>query len=166
MIPTNNDKEEIIQQLISFISEIGIGVHESEIPQNSFFPGIEIRDGELFIDKFLIKHPGDLLHEAGHIAVAPVEDRKTLSGNVKDTRPGTEGEEICVMLWTWAACKHLSLNPSIVFHKDGYKGDSEWIIENYTEGNYLGLPLLVWMGMTTDPKEENGFPLMKSWLRQ
>ncbi len=161
----NYTHQELIELFSSFIKEKGICIEERTITGVTFFPGIEICNGCLIIDREKLLYPGDLLHEAGHIAVAPVEDRKTLSNNVTENRPGTEGEEMSVMLWTYAACLHLSISPAIVFHADGYKGESDWIVNQYKTGNYVGLPLLVWMGLTRNPEVEKGYPEMIKWLR-
>ena len=69
--------------------------------------------------------PGDLLHEAGHVAVLTKSDRigvtsPEVSG---DMEPG--GVEMAAIAWSWAALKYLGIAPEIVFHKEGYKGDSE-----------------------------------------
>lgn len=70
------------------------------------------------------------------------------------------------MLWSYAVCLHLKIDPEIVFHKDGYKGSSSWILDNYKNQNYIGLPLLVWMGMTDNKNGNVSFPKMKRWLRE
>lgn len=73
-----------------------------------------------------------------------------------------KGEKMAVMLWSFAACKHIKIAPEIVFHQDGY---SEWILKQYQNQNYIGLPLLQWMGMTYMEEETFNFPEMKKWLR-
>ena len=72
------------------------------------------------------------------------------------------------MLWSYAASVHLELPNDVVFHPNGYKGSSQWLIENYTQQNYIGLPFLEWCGLTASNKnDQNGivFPQMKQWLR-
>ena len=73
----------------------------------------------------------------------------------------TEGDEMSSILWSCAALKHLDIPPQVVFHCDGYKEESDWIIKQLENGVYNGLPLLVWMGLY----EEGEFPKMKKWLR-
>ena len=70
------------------------------------------------------------------------------------------GDEMAVLLWSYAACVKLGIPPEIVFHKDGYKGDADWLALNFSNKTYIGLPLLKWMGMTGDE-----FPVMLKWLR-
>lgn len=160
---TEYTREELIDIISAFIREKGIEIKESDDEPGIFFPGIAIRNGVLVINRKQMLYPGDLLHEAGHIAVA--EDRPALNGDVRAGRPGKEGEEMSVMLWTYAACLNLNIPAEIVFHADGYKGESQWIIEQYCNGNYIGLPLLVWMGLAHDSQIEGGFPKMIKWVK-
>ena len=162
---TTAENDQIIDKIYEFLDSLGIVVIEKEIQGHSFLPGLKIEDGCLIVDKQTLLYAGDILHEAGHIAVCPKTERVILNDNVVDNRPGTEGEELAAMLWSYAACIHMNINPEIVFHKDGYKGDSEWILEKYTEKTYIGLPLLAWMGLTSAKIDEQGFPKMIKWLR-
>lgn len=156
----------LFEKSIDFLKTIGIVVKEGVIDDKSFLPGILIKDGELIIDSQKLQYPGDVLHEAGHIAVVLPAERATLSDNVTANRPGAEGEEMGVLLWSYAACLHLGIPPEFVFHADGYKGDSNWLLTNFRSGIYIGLPLLVWMGLTSNPDGQNGFPQMIKWLRE
>jgi hypothetical protein len=155
----------LFDKCVGFLRAIGIPVHFRPIANDSFLPGISIDKGEIVVDMEKLKYPGDILHEAGHIAVISKEERFLLSGNITENRPGSEGEEMSVMLWTYAACLELNIPAELVFHTDGYKGESQWIIDQYRNGNYIGLPLLVWMGLAHDAKEEEGFPKMIKWLK-
>lgn len=47
--------------------------------------------------------PGDLLHQAGHIAVTEAAKRSTVSG----ADLGDAGEEIVTILWSFAAARKL-----------------------------------------------------------
>ncbi|GAA4043962.1 hypothetical protein GCM10022409_32560 [Hymenobacter glaciei] len=149
-----------------FLAGIGLEVAEADLSAaDTFVPGIFIDHGRLLIDPPRLLYPGDLLHEAGHLAVTPAAERTLLSGNIMDGKPdqhGVDGEEIVAMLWSYAACQAIGLPPEIVFHPTGYRGSSHWILDNFRQGIYPGLPLLVWMGLTTT----EGFPRMTRWLRE
>jgi hypothetical protein len=148
-----------------FLTEIGLETQETTLPDDTFLPGLLIDGGRLFIDPARLRYPGDVLHEAGHLAVTPAAERALLSGNIMAGKPeqvGTDGEEIVAMLWSYAACEAIGMPPEIVFHPDGYRGSSKWILDNFRQRNYPGLPLLVWMGLTTT----EGFPKMTRWLRE
>lgn len=165
------DKEQLLDTITSFLNEIGIGTSYSNINEDTFLPGILITEGKLTIDKDKLKYPGDLLHEAGHIAVMPGHERNLLAGDVgkqKDYNTAY-GEEIAAILWSYAALHHLQLSPDVVFHPSGYKGTSEMYIDNFTSGNFIGLPLLEWMGLckshTDQESNASAFPAMTKWLR-
>lgn len=154
-----------IQTIYAFVNRIGIAIEERELTDATFLPGILIEAGKLVIDRQKLLYPGDILHEAGHIAVTLPSERACLMGNVTDDRPDKSGDEIVVLLWTYAACLHIGLDVRVVFHANGYKGQSDWLIQQFTSGTYIGLPLLVWMGLADPVKAEWGFPAMKTWLR-
>jgi len=151
-----------LDQILEFLAAIGQPVRETSFTKKGFLPGLLIEKGELLLDRACLLYPGDVLHEAGHIAVTAAAERSLLGANVTENHPEKEGEELAVLLWTYAACRHLAIPPVVVFHSEGYKGQSEWLIKSFTDGQYMGLPLLVWMGMTTT----EGFPTMTRWLRE
>lgn len=156
------DKTDLINTITRFLNEIGIPTRNKSIKEDTFLPGIKIEKGELSIDFQQLKYPGDLLHEAGHIAVMTPKERVIISGNIEEHKTAGESDEMAAILWSYAALKYLNLAPEIVFHPEGYKNDSQWLIENFEQGQFIGLPLLEWMGLT----DSDGFPEMKHWLRQ
>jgi hypothetical protein len=160
-----DDRNELIAIFCEFIRETGIGVEEGKVEGKTFVPGLVIRDGVLIFEREKLLYPGDMLHEAGHIAVVPSGERKKLNDNILTDRPGKSGDECAAMLWSYAACIRLRISPRIVFHEHGYKGDSDWLLENYGNGQFIGIPLLEWMGMASSKKGAGGFPEMVKWLR-
>lgn len=148
--------------ILHFLAERGIDAEATTLSDDTFLPGILIHEGRLLIDRQRLRHPGDVLHEAGHIAVTTAAERPFLGGNITENNPEKEGEELAVLLWTYAACLAINLPAEVVFHPGGYKGQSDWLLETFRSGQYPGLPLLVWMGLST--KEE--FPRMTRWLRE
>ncbi|SHL11097.1 hypothetical protein [Hymenobacter psychrotolerans] len=150
-----------IDPLLAFVREIGLEVREAPLRQPTFLPGLLLERGALVLDRTRLLYPGDILHEAGHLAVTPAAERPTVGGNITQNHPEKEGEELAVLAWSYAAARALALPPAVVFHPDGYKGQSEWLISSFEGGQYIGLPLLVWMGLTTTA----GFPRMERWLR-
>jgi len=157
----------LTQQITDFISGIGIPVRAGEIPDNVILPGILIDKGILVVDETKLKYPGDLLHEAGHLAVMDGTQRNVLYNDVSKNA----GDEIAALAWSWAALVYLNLQPEVVFHPDGYKGESDWLIDIFSNGSNLGVPLLQWMGLTAEPSKAEGlgwkaFPQMQRWLRE
>jgi hypothetical protein len=158
-----------LEKVLSFLNEIGIDIVEKEL-QSSFLPGLSLGPNCLYIDFEKLLYPGDILHEAGHLAVTTSTERKIAGTNEMAADWPTQGEEIAAILWSFAAAKHLELPIEFVFHPNGYKNDSEWLISNFTSENYIGLPFLEWAGLalgkeraTKEGKE--AFPKMLKWLR-
>ena len=154
----------VARKIVDFLEGIGIPVVAEPLDGEAFLPGVTIRDGTLVADPERV-HPGDLLHEAGHIAVTEPELRGSLNA-VRDD----PGEEMAAIAWSWAAGVKLGLDPVILFHSDGYRGGSEALIENFAAGRDVGVPMLRWFGMTAGwgPTAEPGlepYPHMERWLR-
>ena len=149
-------------EIISFLRSIGIDVTVTTVEGETVLPGIQIANGGLVIDAAKLLYPGDLLHEAGHLAVVPTTIRRAMNGAL-DPKEDFElaGEQMAIP-WSYAAAIHIGLDPAIVFHADGYKGESEWLLSTFANNNFIGLPALEWIGLTT-AKE---FPKMIKWLRE
>lgn len=164
------DHPQWLTPVLDFITEIGIPWHLTDLPDHTFLPGISIDAGHLHLDPTRLKHIGDVLHEAGHIAVALPADRPLLSGDVGATLGENMSPEMAVLPWTYAAALHLGMELPVLFHPEGYKGDSEWLHEHLTRPDGLGLPLMEWMGFCTRSKnaERLGLPVypqLARWLR-
>jgi len=160
---------QVTERITHFLSQIGIETEYRAIAEETFLPGIRIEAGKLIIDVEQLRYPGDLLHEAGHIAVIPAEDRPKMFGNIEPDKPA-ESLELGAVLWSYAALHFLNLDPAVVFHEAGYKGQSDWLIEQFESGTYIGLPLLQWMGMAYDALNAEKlsvkpFPFMVKWMR-
>src|SRR4051812_25598768 len=117
----------LLDKCIHFLNSIGIPVIERPIAAGSFLPGLSIEQGCIVIDRHNLKYPGDILHEAGHIAIVPSAERITLDASALAEREHREAEEMMAIAWSYAACVHLKLDPYYVFHDDGYKGGGSYI---------------------------------------
>lgn len=151
----------VADQIIEFLRGIGLSVEERPLTGPTILPGITVDKGGLVIDRAKMSYPGDLLHEAGHLAILPKAERDGLSVNV-----GTDpGFEMGAIAWSYAASVHLGIPVEEVFHPAGYKGGASALCENFTQGRYVGVPILEWRGLTdkTD-KTATRYPAMKQWL--
>lgn len=158
-------------KVISFLLHIGITVQYNKIEKDCFLPGISICNGGLIIDTEKLKYPGDILHEAGHLAVVAPIDRAVLNEDDIALRPQREAEEMMTIAWSYAVCVHLDIPARFVFHNDGYKGGGDSLAENFENKQYFGVPMLQWVGMALEEKNgiEQGkpfYPAMIHWLRQ
>ena len=156
-----NLQQQTVHTIVTFLKTIGIAVKQQKLAKDTFLPGLSVVGNSVLIDPEQLKYPGDILHEAGHIAVTDPTTRSLIGTDNMDANWPTDGEEIAAILWSFAACKHLDLPLETVFHAAGYKGNSAWLINAFTTKNYMGLPLLAWMGLCTT----EAFPKMKQWLR-
>jgi len=149
------DKQLLTSKVLNFFITVGIEYQHMPIQKITFLPGILIHNGELQIDADKLRHPGDLLHEAGHIAITPKANRINLSGDVHQCGHGG-GEEMAAIAWSWMALKKIGLEPEVLFHSEGYKGASENYIEAFTSGPAFGFPLLGYFGMYdfSDPYQQ------------
>jgi hypothetical protein len=161
---------EIASRILAFLREIGLPVTQGGVNDETFLPGIEVVGGGLVVDDRKLLYPGDLLHEAGHLAVSPAESRPHLSGKVDVNGEKPQLVELEAMLWSYAACIHLGIDPRVVFHEYGYHGRSESLLQNFDLGVFIGVQGLEAAGMTLSPADAarigvQPFPAMKKWLR-
>lgn len=148
--------------ILAFLSSIGIPVEARPLPDDTFLPGMALIDGVLCYDPDRPFYPGDLLHEAGHLAVVAPEDRA--AGPVE----GDGGEEMAAIAWSYAAAKAIGLPLEVLFHPDGYRGGAQALIENFEARRYIGVPLLYCYDMTyqtTAPDGTPPYPHMLRWIR-
>lgn len=161
MFEPSHASEALTDRLLAFVRDLGLTVREAPLPNPTFLPGLLLEQGQLVVDRKRLLYPGDILHEAGHLAVTPAAERPAVGGNITEHHPEKEGEEMAVLAWSYAAGQVLGLPTDVVFHPAGYKGQSDWLVTQFDGGHYLGLPLLAWMGLTTTAD----FPRMRRWLR-
>lgn len=157
-------------RMLGFIKEIGIPYHLETIKGDTFLPGLKLRNGSLIIDIEKLLYPGDILHEAGHLACMPPGIRNMMSDSL-DNSSIHQGGEMMAIAWSYAACLYLDIDPEIVFHKNGYKQGAENIIANFNKHQYFGVPLLEWCGMCYSYERAKKFskqpyPVMITWTCQ
>lgn len=164
--------DEITAKIIQFLRSININVDFGEFAlEAEFLPGICIRKTSLLVNLAQLKYPGDLLHEAGHIAVALPDKRAGFNGRLESGSDEDMAEEMMAIAWSYAAAKHLGIDPKIVFHADGYKGGGSTIAEDFDAGRFFGLSMLQWIGLTYDAnngaeKNTTPYPHMIKWVRE
>ena len=154
----------LVNQLASFIGAKGVEAEACAIDWKTLFPGLDIRCGVVLIDEGQLMHPGNILHEAGHIAVHDPARRSH-----PEFRP-SKGEELSALAWSYAAVIELGLDPELVFYPGSFKGWDTALIENFAQGRYVGVPLLQRYGMALEPRRaaELGvkpYPNMLRWVR-
>src|SRR3569833_4795002 len=64
--------------ILAFLERIGIPAAFEPVADDTLLPAMTVRGGTLIVDPERLTWPGDLLHEAGHIAVTAPALRPTL----------------------------------------------------------------------------------------
>lgn len=159
-----------LENTLLFLNEIGIDIIEKELDETTFLSGLALGPNCIYVDFEKLLYPSDILHEAGHLAVTTASERKLVGTDAMPKEWPAQGDEIGAILWSYAAICHLKLPLEYVFHPNGYKNNSDWFISNFSNGNYIGLPLLEWAGMTLSKdlataEGKKAFPVMQKWLR-
>jgi hypothetical protein len=154
------------EAILAFLREVGLEPREGSVPEHGAVPGVRIEAGGLVVDRQRLRHPGDLLHEAGHLAVMPPERRPLVRGRLEPD----PAEEMMAIAWSYAAALHLGLDLAVLFHDEGYRGAGASLRENFAAGRFLGVPMLQWVGMSYEPRQALAhgvapYPHMVRWLR-
>lgn len=160
----------VIDRIVAFLRGIGLSVREGEVGDSAFLPGLRIEAGGLVFDRDRLTWPGDLLHEAGHIAVTPPAHRARLPDALEELSAFAQGGEAEATAWAWAASVALGLDPAVLFHEGGYHGRSAGLVTTFSLGVYPGSQGLVRAGMTTFEPQARAlgvppYPHMIRWLR-
>ena len=156
-----------LETIVAFLREVGVSVVEGAVAEASLLPGVYINNGAIVFDRSKLQWPGDLLHEAGHVAVTPGSQRPSLNGLVEADSAPYAGE-VEATAWAYAALVHLRLPASVLFHEGGYQGKSAGLIAMFGVGVYPGAFGLAQAGMArvgADVPASAAYPKMTQWLR-
>lgn len=162
---------DILERILAFLQTVGIRVREAELGDDAFLPGVRVAGGGLLFDRARLRWPGDLLHEAGHLAVLPSARRGTMSDDLAGHDDVPHAGETEATAWAYAAIVAIGLDPAVLFHEGGYHGKSASLVTTYSMGVYPGAHGLVQAGMTASgtaavQRGETTYPGMQRWLRE
>ena len=162
-------EDPLTARIAAFLVEIGIRVEAADLPE-SFLPGVSPDRGGLLVVEAQLAYPGDLLHEAGHLAAAPAWARPRMSGAVDVPDLDTSNLEWAAIPWSYAAALRIGIDPALVFHEGGYRGHSPGLLATFEVAPF-GVHLLEAAGMTaTGPRAAalgvDPYPNMLRWLRE
>lgn len=171
MSPGAPPTDPVLERILAFLREVGIPVREARLEGEGFLPGVRVADGGLLFERARLRWPGDLLHEAGHLAVLPPAHRATMSGDLAGHEQVPHAGEVEATAWAYAATVAIGLAPTVLFHEGGYHGQSASLAMTYAMGVYPGAHGLVQAGMTAGATEATGrgeapYPAMRRWLRE
>ena len=159
-----------IARIVPFLRGIGLSVEEAALDEACFLPGVRIRRGALVFDHDRLLAAGDLLHEAGHIALTPAVHRHELEGDVLPTQHHPHGGEVEAIAWSYAAALRIGLPLDELFHARGYKGGAQALAFSFSVGVYPGAAGLAELGLSAvgESARRAGvppYPHMLRWLR-
>jgi hypothetical protein len=168
-MPDGPFSDPLTARIAGFLVGIGIPVEPGEVLGDSFLPGVALDGGGLRVDEARLTYPGDLLHEAGHIAVVPAWARPQLSGSIDIPDLDTSNLEWAAIPWSYAAALAVGIDPELVFHEGGYQGRAQGLLNNFRLGVPIGLHLLE-AGLTVSAPRAKAlgvepYPHMLRWLR-
>ncbi|WP_240224555.1 hypothetical protein [Rheinheimera hassiensis] len=176
-------------KVIEFINSIGIETKEHK-GAAGFIPGVLIEEGRLLYD-LEIASIADLLHEAGHLAITPLEYRsymsKGLMAGLKFMLDSIEREFIepdsplfraiiqCsdteATAWAYAAGVHLGLPPNKIIDSASYDGTGDEILLSLQLDAYSGVNGLHHAGMCVRGRAfaamrgTSPYPHMQRWTQ-
>lgn len=164
------DTAPTLARIVAFLRETGLDVREGEVAGDAFLPGVEVIAGRIVYDPARLAWPGDLLHEAGHIAITPAARRAELPGLLEGLPVDAHGGEVDATAWAYAACVALGLAPDVLFHAGGYRGHGQDLAMMYALGVYPGAAGLARAGLAHVGQEAAAqglpcYPRMIRWLR-
>ncbi len=156
--------------IVAFLARIGLPIAEETLAADTFLPGITLRAGGLVVDADKLMWPGDLLHEAGHLAVLPAALRNDAHDDAPNHAEVAFAGELEAMAWAYAAAIELALPIEVLIHDGGYHGKARDLLLMYTFGVYPGLRGLCESGMAaahgfTSDCGPVAYPRMLRWLR-
>jgi hypothetical protein len=142
-------------------------------PPNTFFQGCWLLQGKLYFCQARVQ-VGELLHEAGHLALLPKQHWPSLQpGNLSVIEEPFDGAatDLAVEAWDYAAAKFAGIHPIVLFKDFGRRncvGNVKLDDGNYTlkgfevydqfeERLHPGIALLQISGLS------QRFPIMERW---
>ncbi|HYC06070.1 MAG TPA: hypothetical protein VED40_22465 [Azospirillaceae bacterium] len=161
---------EALEPILAFLGGIGIGVAFGERGRGGFLPGTNVQGGVIHVDLETLPGSGDLLHEAGHIAIVPRRHWHRLGPDLQadvetaladETAAGEPDPalrmaagmgEFMAQAWSYAAALQAGVTPASVFFPGSYKHHEyqgahpmqAWI----ESGTHHGARALAEVGMT------------------
>jgi hypothetical protein len=172
---------------VEFLEALGF-VIRIDAAADGFLAGVEVSRGEFRVQSCADDIAGELLHEAGHLAVIPGLFRGQGCGDLSGVSEimsewidshiaevGPDDPMIRAILqcgeceavaWSYAAAVSIGIDTRIPFFR-GFEGDGLTLHDQVASGYYFGVHGLAAAGMTDLPRPHSTtpFPKMKRWLQ-
>jgi hypothetical protein len=178
-----------VKRTIQFLCGLGLCVSvEEEV--HGFVPHIRIDHGALVVDR---QCPvSNLLHEAGHLAVAPARYRRSFNADLyasmhamladlaareiepdsPEYRAAIQCSDPEVTAWAWAAGAHLGIPPEAIIQDGEYEGEGEGLRTGLALGAYVGIHGLAHAGFCCTREDLvaytglPAYPRLAFWLQR
>ncbi len=170
---TTLERQHWSQQVARFLRGIGIEVEDCRDGEaaKGFLPQVRIVEGRLVADLAQV-FPGDVLHEAAHMAVIPAPFRQLAHGTLKRAndamhaylaehgdgltrypedplcRAILQADENEATAWQYAAAVAMGLPEQWLFPEGSYSGDSENVLLSLKASTFMGIHGLQAAGWT------------------
>jgi len=176
-----------LRKISVFLRTIGFTVLEDSISA-SFLSGVEPRcNMTLAYDPDTMVCAGDVLHEAGHLAIIPSVFRNKIAGNIDESlapvanayfathafhigpnfyedpigRAILQADESAAQAWSYAAALAAGIDPKIVFDSESIDDEYAGVLTGLHLKCHAGINSMTASGMTN----RNIFPKMHRWLQ-
>jgi hypothetical protein len=188
----NAERQRWSQVCVSFVRNVvGLRVDEVSVPADTVLPHVRIHEGGLLVDVARC-YPGDVLHEAGHIAIMPGAFRPLANGDLKavgkamrkhlEDHPeglATHPEDpVCraliqvsdpeVTAWQYAAAVAVGLPMQWLFPPGTYGDEGPDILRSLQHSAYVGINGLQaahWTVIRANPHRKLPvYPQLAHWL--
>ena len=180
--PIGNDPV-LVAKVTAFLCAIGIQCQHGKVGR-SFINNVRIHAGALVINSK--STVGDILHEAGHVAIVPESLRHHAQGDLsgleraiskamdKVTYEQWERDDPAAKAllqigdpeataWAWAAGKHLDLPEHLIIQDDHYDGEGATIRFMLSHKQYAGINGMVTSRMLA---RIGAYPDLQRWTQQ
>lgn len=190
------DRQRWTGAVIDFLRRIGLRVDEATSTAQlagSFLPDVLVQEGGLVIDAAKA-FPGDVLHEAAHLAVIPAQFRPFANGDLNEveermarylnenpmglatypedplSRAILQAAEAEATAWQYAAAVEIGLPERWIFPMKSYDGTRVSLLRSLRHNQYMGINGLRAAGWTTlrpNPHQPHipTYPKLKFWLQ-
>lgn len=174
------------ERVMQFLN--GIGLPVLVVPSASgFIKHVEVVNGGLHVDPQV--PASGLLHEAGHLALAPSKYRHYLNGDLNaglkqifkevatfDIDPDSALMRALIQMsdpevtaWAWAVGKHLGLEDEVIIQDSEYSGTGESLRLALSANCYMGINGLAHAGFCvrrkTPYRDLPAYPELAFWLQ-
>ena len=165
-----------LNTVVDFINSIGIEAKFVD-GANGFLDHVVIKNGTIEISPKA--SVGDVLHEAGHLAIIPKKFRHLADGDIDDSvenifsliqdLDGDHPDMIAMLqcsdteatAWAWAAGKNLNIEEDKIIENHSYEGTGESIRLALRMRSYLGINGMAAAGMV----KQREYPSMIKWTQ-